>query len=326
MINLKKILCPVDLSKPSLVALKFANAVASRYRSSLTVIHVLQNPHADIPGGGTGAFSFGELVGLYREERQEEIIDVLKQGNRHAPHYDIIFKEGTPYDRIAETAKDIEADMIIMSSATGQSGMIIGHTAERVVRLAPCPVLTIQTGHNEEKQKEISELNDLMDLSSEAKRTILLPTDFSDHSILAGKYATSLAKEYEAELIVLHVIENVAELSLASSVDLPGYNTASIYYDDLLQSVQGRMKNLCDEIGEQEVEVSNQILYGNPRHEIFDIAESENVDMIVMGTHGRRGFSRFINGSVAEAIVRNSPCSVLSVKHPEHDFIDGANK
>ncbi len=326
MINLKKILCPVDLSKPSLVALKFANAVAGRYRSSLTVIHVLQNPHADIPGGGTGAFSFGELVDLYKEERQEEIIDVLKQGDRHSPHYEIIFREGTPYDQIAGTAKEIEADMIVMSSATGQSGMLIGHTTERVVRLAPCPVLSLQTGHDKEKQKEISELNDLMDLSPEAKRIILLPTDFSDHSILAGKYATSLAKEYEAELIVLHVIENVAELSLTSSVDLPGYNTASIYYNDLLQSVQDRMKNLCDEIAQQEVEVSSQIVYGNPRHEILGIAESENVDMIVMGTHGRRGFSRFINGSVAEAIVSNALCSVLSVKHPEHDFIDSADK
>ena len=96
--------------------------------------------------------------------------------------------------------------------------------------------------------------------------------------------------------------------------------------NDLLQSVQGRIKNLCDEIAEQEVEVSNQIVYGNPRHEILGIAESENVDMIVMGTHGRRGFSRFINGSVAEAVVSNALCSVLSVKHPQHDFIDSTDK
>ena len=68
MINLSKILCPVDLSKGSLLALRFANAVAGRYRSSLTVIHVLDNPHADIPGAETGAFTFGEVIDLYKED------------------------------------------------------------------------------------------------------------------------------------------------------------------------------------------------------------------------------------------------------------------
>lgn len=323
MIKLKRILCPVDLSKPSLLALKFANAIAGRYRSSLTVIHVLQNPHADIPGDTTGAFSFGEIVDLYKEERQEEIIDVLKQKGGHATDFDIIFKEGSPYDQIAETAKKIKADMIVMSSCTNKShGAFIGCTTERTVRLAPCPVLSVQISHDEEKQKELEELDDLMDTSPNVKRKILLPTDFSDHSVLASRYAMSLAKEYNAELIVLHVIENVAELSLTSGVDLPGYNTASIYYDELLETAQERIKDISYEALKQDINVSDQILYGNPRHEIIDVAEAEQVDMIVMGTHGRKGFSRFINGSVAEAVVRNASCSVLSVKYPEHDFID----
>jgi nucleotide-binding universal stress UspA family protein len=65
----------------------------------------------------------------------------------------------------------------------------------------------------------------------------------------------------------------------------------------------------------------DRIISGNPRHEILDVARSESIDLIVIGTHGRRGFSRIIQGSVAEAVVRHAPCSVLSVKQPEHDFV-----
>jgi nucleotide-binding universal stress UspA family protein len=323
MINLKRILCPVDLSESSLLALRFANAVAGRYKSSLTVIHVLQNPHADIPGGETGAFSFGELIGLYKEERQEEILAILRQKGSHATGYEVIFEEGVPYNKITEIAKKIKADMIIMSSNTsGSHGMLIGHTTERTVRLAPCPVLSVQTNYDEKSKEDIEKLDDLMDTSPNAKRTILLPTDFSEHSMLANRYAISLAKEYKAELIVLHVIESVAELSLTSGIDLPSYNTASIYYDELLKTAQRRIKDICKEAIEHGVNVSDRIIYGNPKHEILDLADSEQLDMIIMGTHGRKGFSRFINGSVAEAVVRHAPCSVLSVKYPEHDFID----
>jgi len=316
MINLRKILCPVDLSKDSLLALNFANSVAGRYRSSLTVIHVLDNPHADIPGVETGAFTFGEVVDLYKEERQEEILDVLRHKGGHAVDFDIIFKEGVPYNEITETAKKIKADMIIMSTCT-RHGMLAGCTTERTVRLAPCPVLSVRTN-----QEKIEKLHDLMDTSPNAKRTILLPTDFSEHSILASKYAISLAKEYKAELIVLNVVESVAEVSLVGGVDLPSYATTSVIYDDLIKESQERTKGICDTASEYGVNAACRVICGNPRHEILDITNTEPIDLIVMGTHGRRGFSRFINGSVAEAIVSHAQCSVLSVKNPEHDFID----
>lgn len=322
MINIRKILCPVDLSKESFVALKFANAISGRYKASLTVIHIMENPHLDIPGGETGAFSFGELVNLYKEERQEEIIDVLKQKGIHAVDYEIIFKEGVPYKEITDTARNIKADMIIMSSSTGEgSGKLAGATTERTVRFAPCPVLSINVNHDQRKREKFEKLNDLMDTSPDAKRTILLPTDFSEHSELASKYAIAFAKEYRADLIVLHIIETIAEVSFLSSVDLPGYGTTSIYYDGLLKDAKLRIKDICDKAEEQGIKARDIIIYGNPRREILEVSERECPDLIVMGTHGRKGFSRFISGSVTEAVVRNAQCSVLSVKHPEHNFV-----
>ncbi len=326
MIKLEKILCPIDLSESSMLALRFANAVAGRYKSALAILHVLENPHLDIPGAETGAFSFGEAMNLYKEERQEQIIETLKHKGNPVPNIEIIFTEGSPYKEIVDSAKKLKADMIIMSAFTdGTHGSLIGSTTERVVRLSPCPVLTIRTDPGSKYHEEIKEMNDLMDTRPGIERKILLPTDFSEHSMLAKKYAFSLAIEYKAEIIALHIIENVAELSLLTGVEMPGYSAASVYYNDLFKLAQRRIKEICDSASSKGISIKEQIIYGNPRHEILNVAKSESVDMIVIVTHGRRGFSRFIHGSVAEAVARHSPCSVLSVKYSEHDLteIDG---
>jgi len=322
MINLKKILCPVDLSEPSMLALKFAQAVAGKYGASLTVIHVLENPHFDIPGGETGAFSFGELMALYRAEREEHILDVLRHSDASAVETHVVFKEGVPYEEIAKTAVEMEADMVMMCTCTGgPHGSLIGHTTERVTRLAPCPVLSVQTDHRPEQREKLEALHDLMNTDPAAKRTILLPTDFSEHSALATDYAISLAQKYQAEVYVLHILERVAEFTSMMGVDLPGHETVMVYYDDLFKTAQKRIKEIRDRADKHNVSVREQIITGNPRYEILGAANSEPIDLIIVGTHGRRGFSRFVHGSVAEAVIRHAPCSVLSVKLPEHDFV-----
>lgn len=322
MINLKRILCPVDLSEPSMLALRFAQAVAGRYGAALTVIHILENPHLDIPGGRTGAFSFGELMDLYREEREEHILDVLRRRGAPAVEAHVVFKEGVPYKEIAETAQEIEADMVMMCAYTGEPHIsLIGHTTERVIRLAPCPVLSVQSDHRPGQREKLEHLHDLMNTDPAVTRTILLPTDFSEHSALAADYAISLAQKYQAEIYILHILERVAEFTSMMGADLPGHETVMIYYDDLLETAQKHIKEIRDRASEHNVTVREQVIAGNPRHEILNVANSKPIDLIVIGTHGRRGFSRVLHGSVAEAVVRHAPCSVLSVKRPEHDFV-----
>jgi nucleotide-binding universal stress UspA family protein len=306
-----------------MLAMRFAQAVAGRYGASLTVVHVLENPHIDIPGGDTGAFSLGEIVGLYREEREEKILDVLRHEGAPAVRSEVVFKEGIPYKEIVKAAQEVEVDMVIMCTCTGGlHGSLIGHSTERVIRLAPCPVLSVQTNNRPGQREKLENLHDLMNTDPSAKRTILLPTDFSEHSALAANYAISLAQEYEAEILVLHILERVAEFTSMMGTEMPGHETVMVYYDDLLKSAQRRIKEICDRASEHNVETRQQIITGNPRHEILAIANSEPIDLIVIGTHGRKGFSRVLHGSVAEAVVRHAPCSVLSVKRPEHDFIE----
>jgi len=320
MINLKKILCPVDLSEPSMLALKLAQAIAGKYGASLAIVHVLENPHLDIPGGETGAFSFGELMALYQEEREEHILDFLRHEAAHAVETSVVFREGAPYDEIAKTAKEIEADMVVMC-ASGAHEILMGHTTDRVIRLAPCPVLSVQTNHEAEQRVKQARFDNLINADPAAARTILLPTDFSEHSALAADYAISFAQEYKADISVLHVQERVADFTSMMGMDLPGHETIIAYYDDLYKTAQKRVKEICDRAAEHNVTAHERVIAGNPRHEILAIAKSEPIALIVIGTHGRRGFSRVVHGSVAEAVARHAPCSVLSVKRREHDFV-----
>ena len=122
-------------------------------------------------------------------------------------------------------------------------------------------------------------------------------------------------------MIVLHVLERAAEFTSMMGGDLPGYETILGYYDDLAKNADQRIQEICDQMAENNITAYKRVICGNPRHEIISIAEKEPIDLIIIGTHGRKGFSRFVHGSVAEAVVRHAPCSVLSVKRPEHDFI-----
>jgi nucleotide-binding universal stress UspA family protein len=149
-------------------------------------------------------------------------------------------------------------------------------------------------------------------------KKILVPTDFSDCSKKAMDYALSLAKEFKSEVLILHVI------------DTRGYETAAIYnlgpMEEARKAVQKMsqemMANFLKEKGIDESRIGDKIiLEGAPFIEIIRVAREKEVDLIVIGTHGRTGVSHILFGSVAEKVVRKAPCPVLTVKPEEHEFV-----
>jgi len=136
--------------------------------------------------------------------------------------------------------------------------------------------------------------------------TILHPTDFSERSLDAFHLAGALARDYEAKLIVLYV----------SRQPIIAYGEGVIPPDpDLL--VEEAMERLNQLVAEQP-SISAECRYteGDPAAEILRLARERQVDLVVMGTHGRTGLSRLLMGSVAEQVVRRAPCPVLTVKSP----------
>ena len=155
-------------------------------------------------------------------------------------------------------------------------------------------------------------------MSIELKK-ILCPTDFSENSEHAMKYALTLATLSQAKLLLFHVVE---PLTYPQSAEL---------FEPVLDEVELTMKmeaafqkQLEDQVAalkEKYPKVSGRLVTGNTFLEIIQAARDEGADMIVMGTHGRTGLAHVLIGSVAERVVREAPCPVLTVKHPEHEFV-----
>ncbi len=147
---------------------------------------------------------------------------------------------------------------------------------------------------------------------------VLLPTDFSEYSTAARMYACAFADQFGAELHLLHVVQDLAPLvpepgaALAPPID---------YLRELELNAQAMLDRSLDAnwaVGKMVVRVVRQ---GPPFLEIIRYAQETNIDLIVLGTHGRGGLAHMLLGSVAEKVVRKAPCPVLTVRHPEHEFV-----
>jgi universal stress protein A len=137
-------------------------------------------------------------------------------------------------------------------------------------------------------------------------KTILYATDFSPASEQALEMAASLARDSQATLIILHV----EEPPVAYGGGELYYGIEGINREELLAKLRDTRP------ADPNVACLHKLMVGDPAEAILQLVESENVDLIVMGTHGRRGITRLLMGSVAETVVRRANCPVLTVKQP----------
>ncbi len=144
-------------------------------------------------------------------------------------------------------------------------------------------------------------------------RNILHPTDFSERSELALKLASALARDYNANLTILHVAQQPVVLFTEGIIPPPA--------DDHLQEVRQQLQSI--EPLHPVVNVTRQLVEGNAATEILHVAEMTQADLIVMATHGRRGLKRFLMGSVAEYVMERARCPVLTVKTPAQTSAGG---
>ncbi len=145
-------------------------------------------------------------------------------------------------------------------------------------------------------------------------KSILFPTDFSEGSAEALKYAVEFANRYGAKLYVLHVIYDVAKAS--------GFYVPHISMDAIYKEIQEGAKKELDNFGVNELSglknVERIVQTGVPYQEIMNCAVKNKIDIIIIGTHGRTGIDRILFGSTAAQVVRNAPCPVLTVRIPKY--------
>ncbi len=145
-------------------------------------------------------------------------------------------------------------------------------------------------------------------------KSILFPTDFSEGSSVALEYAIDLAKRYNAKLYIIHVIYDVVKAA--------GWYVPHVSVDEMYKDFEKGAKKEIERFGLEEMRglkgVERNVIKGIPHEAIVKFAKENKVDMIVMGTHGRKGVGRILFGSTAAQVVRFAPCPVLTVRMPAY--------
>lgn len=291
------LLLATDCSAEARRAQEVAIFLARACRAELVVLSVLEAPPGMDPEY--------QVNQVYLEQLRK---DVRKQTDllvREAEAQGLTVKAevvaGLPSPQINEAARARKSDLVVMGTRgrTGLAHVLLGSTAEGVVRGAPCPVLTVRSTPDRGQPAPAIRVTH-----------ILVPVDFSDCSIEALEYAVQTAKVFAASVTILHVIEPASyglDFTLSHADDAQKARAA----------IEKRLEELAALFKGQGVPAHYRLQSGAPGGAITDTARAVNADLIVMGTHGRRGFSHLVSGSVAEAVLRQAPCPVLTVKSPK---------
>jgi len=148
-------------------------------------------------------------------------------------------------------------------------------------------------------------------------KKILVATDFSEHSKVAAKYAAAFAGAFDAEIIFCHVVEAPDLISQIPPTG-EGYFPPN-FQEQQKEAAEQECQKLIQELGLKNARPL--IVEGSAFYEIVQAAKKEDVDLVIVGTHGRGVIAHVLLGSVAEKVVRKAPCPVLAVREGEHDFV-----
>lgn len=294
MIEVGRILCPVDFSEFSRHALDHAAAMAGWYDAQLTVLYVFPNrPMMDVPPP------------TLAEEDRARLMTQLRGfaahlGTRVRPDY-LVFEAPSIVTGILGQATALGADLLVLGShgRSGFSRALLGSVTEKVIRHAPCPTLVVPSRAPDRPPEGPVRFG-----------KILCPIDFSEASIYALEHGIALAEGADAELTLLHVVEVPPELNefpLSTNVDIEALR--AVAEAKLLR----RLRELIPEQATTYCTVEAAVQEGAAYHEILRVAAERHVDLIVMGVHGRGAIDLMVFGSNAARVVRRATCPVLIV-------------
>ncbi len=294
-----KILVPVDFSDCSGKAFRYALNLARKFNSELTLLHINQIVLAGLSEEEASATNL-QMAEMRKVEYINEQMELYLEQAR--PMRVPVCQEILPGHHIADSIIDYlnedAFDLVVLGTHghTGLKHLLLGSIAEKVIRLSPTPVLTV---HATEAEFRISD--------------ILAPVDFSQHSQLAARYALAFAKEFEAKLHLLHVVEQFTYPAFYPE----GYYPIVDFEPEVREKASKNLKSFFKEIADQAVETA--VVCGKPCDEIINYVENNGISMIIMATRGLTGLEHLLVGSTAERVVRLSTTPVLTVRANPHE-------
>jgi nucleotide-binding universal stress UspA family protein len=296
--QIKKILWASDGSEESLDALRWVEVLATRYDANVIALSVIEsanlNPSAIADDLRKEIDLIDSEITKKEADRLTQVGNALeKKGIKAETHV----ATGIPYQQIVKTAHDRSIDLIVMGKTglTPWRKMLLGSTTAAVLRETRVPVLTVRRA-----------------ATNVAVKKILFPTAFSPEENTALSWAFEFARKFDAVLVLL----NVTEIHKS--------------YDAVKGGFVGRLRDSASEqlhiIAEavpiekrKEVNLVEKVTaFPRAWSGIVNFVRDQDIDMIVMSTHARKGVPRFFLGSVAEAVIEEAPCPVIAVPSSLH--------
>ena len=282
-ITLKNILFATDFEASASRALPFAVALADRYGAKFYAAHVVPAGAYALARPEYVDVTLAELI-AHATRALDQIIDPLRQ---HGQRCGVLLGCGDVIAMLMEFVRNHGVDLVVgaTSSRGGLDKVLLGSTAEEIIRAAPCPVLTVGPHVTTEASVRV--------------RSIVCATDFSLGSLRAAEFAVSLAHEYQADLTLVHVVEEVLTESP----------------DRAIQLTEQRLRQMIPSEPQLLYEPEVVVEIGPVAERILAVANELIADIIVMGVRGAGAFAHTAShfGSIAHRVVAFASCPVMTV-------------
>jgi nucleotide-binding universal stress UspA family protein len=293
-----QILIPTDFSSCARQALAHGLFLAKRYDAEVHLLHAVEIPAIAIPDMPEDMYDIEEERALEKMEAllQEHEVHVERSGNVHT-----IVRPGKPTKPASEVILDYAdeegIDLIVIGThgRRGPRRLLLGSVTEEVVRGAACPVFAVR------------EMEDAWPLPT--VDSILVPIDFSGGTDDVVGEAIDLAGHYDANIRLLHVVDLETYPHYGIAVD-PVYELA----EKTAKAAREHLEPIADRISEAGIPSFTAVERGHIANTIVEYADDYEIDLIVIGSHGRSGLDRVLLGSVAEKTLRSAHCPVVIVR------------
>ena len=300
MLNIRTILFPTDFSRCSQQAFAHALFLAERHEARVHLLHAAILHEEDSADPEHHFPRDREILGTLFEIADSKLASLVELHKDHPVTLEEYCARGfSAPELILEHADEHQVDLIVMGThgRRGPSRLLLGSVVAEVVRSARVPVLTLRE----------------LDLGRplEAIERILVPIDFSGHSRAALRHATEFARDFHAELQLVHVVQQATYPYFYAPVPV-------VTPIELVQGVRERglvaLEELVAEVGDPRIHHQLEVVNGHPGTQIVAFASKHNSDLVVTATHGLTGFERLLLGSTSEYVVRNASIPVFLVK------------
>ena len=299
MLEIKLILCPIDFSEFSIRAYRHALSLAEHYRAKLVAQHIVElsrYPYADFVAS-TG--DYAEFCRVLREGGKEQLEKFVKNHTHDEIQPELVVHQGVAPDCILSFAQKRNTDLIVMGThgRRGYDRLVLGSVTNRVMRTATCPVLAICKPPHKSGAADVAADKGWGHVHHLSR--ILFCTDFSENSERALNYAISVTAEYDAELTVLHVLEEVPSPAKR---------------EEAIATATKELDKLIPLEGRKTLKIKTAVRIGKPYQQIIQLALEAQIDLVAMGVRGRGALDLAVFGSTTYRVLQLGSCPVLAVR------------